>query len=65
MSGTSAPWHAEARRAEFEATRRGREIEFSEWVRLDLEYIDNWSLALDMRIAALTVPVVLFGRGSV
>lgn len=44
---------------------RGRELDFSEWVKLDLEYIDNWSLALDLRIALLTVPVVLFGRGSV
>jgi exopolysaccharide biosynthesis polyprenyl glycosylphosphotransferase len=44
---------------------RGRELDFSEWVRLDLEYIDNWSLALDVRIALLTIPTVLLGRGSV
>jgi lipopolysaccharide/colanic/teichoic acid biosynthesis glycosyltransferase len=34
-------------------------------VKLDLEYIDNWSLALDLRILLWTVPVVLFGKGAV
>ncbi|MDP0499145.1 MAG: sugar transferase [Verrucomicrobiota bacterium JB022] len=38
--------------------------DFAEWVRLDLEYIDGWSLALDFRILARTVPVVLSGRGA-
>ncbi len=37
---------------------------FNEWVRLDLEYIDNWSLWLDMKILFLTVPAVLSGRGA-
>jgi len=44
---------------------RGRRIEFSEWVHLDLEYIDNWSLALDLRILLWTVPTVIFGKGAV
>jgi len=40
------------------------ELTFDEWMRLDLEYIDNWSLWLDIKIAFKTVPAVLFGRGA-
>ena len=45
---------------------RGRnEIDdFEEWVRLDLEYIDHWSLWLDCRILFETIPAVLLGRGG-
>jgi exopolysaccharide biosynthesis polyprenyl glycosylphosphotransferase len=38
--------------------------DFREWVRLDLEYIDHWSLALDLKILLRTVPVVLLGTGA-
>jgi exopolysaccharide biosynthesis polyprenyl glycosylphosphotransferase len=38
-------------------------IDFSEWVKLDLEYIDGWSLALDMKIIVKTIPAVLKGTG--
>lgn len=38
-------------------------IDFSDWMRLDLEYIDNWSLALDAKILARTIPTVLKGSG--
>ncbi|HTL19014.1 MAG TPA: sugar transferase, partial [Patescibacteria group bacterium] len=37
---------------------------FREWVRLDLEYIDNWSLWLDFKILWRTIPVVLAGTGA-
>ena len=37
---------------------------FEQWVALDLEYIDNWSLWLDLQILLRTVPVVLFGWGA-
>ncbi len=37
---------------------------FKEWVRLDLEYIDNWSFWLDLKILIFTVPVVLRGTGA-
>ena len=37
---------------------------FERWVELDLEYIDNWSLWLDVKILFLTIPVVLFGSGA-
>ena len=38
--------------------------DFKEWVRLDLEYIDNWSLWLDFKILWLTLPAVLAGTGA-
>lgn len=37
---------------------------FDEWARLDLEYIRNASLWLDLQILAKTVPVVILGRGA-
>ncbi|HVK59573.1 MAG TPA: sugar transferase [Candidatus Kapabacteria bacterium] len=37
---------------------------FREWVRLDLEYIDNWSIWLDLKILLKTVPVVILGTGA-
>ena len=42
---------------------RNRISDFDEWVRLDLEYIDRWSLALDFRILAWTVWAVVRGTG--
>lgn len=38
--------------------------DFEEVVRLDLEYIDNWSIMMDVKILLKTVGVVLFGKGS-
>ncbi|MFH1012100.1 MAG: sugar transferase [bacterium] len=38
--------------------------DFDEWVRLDLQYIDKWSLWLDIKILLKTIPVVLMGRGA-
>jgi exopolysaccharide biosynthesis polyprenyl glycosylphosphotransferase len=43
---------------------RNNVCDFKEWVRLDLEYIDNWSLWLDVKILCRTVPVVLVGTGA-
>lgn len=40
------------------------EIGFDDWVRLDLQYIDTWSLATDLRILLRTVPAVLSGQGA-
>lgn len=41
-----------------------REPKFDEWVQMDMEYIDNWSLALDLKILAKTIPAVLSGHGA-
>ena len=38
-------------------------IAFHEWIRMDLDYIDNWSFWLDLKLIARTIPVVLVGRG--
>jgi len=40
------------------------EIGFEQWMKLDLEYIDNWSLWLDFKILLKTTPVVLFRTGA-
>lgn len=40
------------------------EVNFDEWMKLDLKYLDNWSLWLDFEILVKTVPVVLFGVGA-
>lgn len=37
---------------------------FADWMRLDLEYVDRWSLGLDLKILASTIPAVLLGRGA-
>ena len=44
---------------------RGRnEIDFDEWMKLDLQYIDRWSLLLDIKIVLKTIPIVLLGKGA-
>jgi len=40
------------------------EIAFGDWVKLDLEYIERWSLRLDLEILVMTLPAVLSGRGA-
>ena len=37
---------------------------FDEVVKLDMEYINNWSVFLDLKIILLTIKVVLFGKGA-
>jgi len=43
---------------------RNRINNFDDWVRMDLEYIDNWSLWLDFKILLRTAWVVVAGTGS-
>lgn len=43
---------------------RSEIVDFDEVVKLDLEYIDNWTLGLDIKILFQTVWVVLTGKGS-
>jgi exopolysaccharide biosynthesis polyprenyl glycosylphosphotransferase len=38
--------------------------DFSSWVKLDLEYIDNWSLWRDIQLLFRTIPAVIFGDGA-
>ncbi len=40
------------------------QVDFEQWMALDLEYIDNWSLWLDLKILLRTVPAVLRGSGA-
>ncbi len=40
------------------------ELGFDTWMKLDLQYIDNWSLGLDLRILLKTIPAVLTGKGA-
>jgi lipopolysaccharide/colanic/teichoic acid biosynthesis glycosyltransferase len=40
------------------------ELDFDTWMKLDLQYIDHWSLALDFIILIKTVPAVLSARGA-
>ncbi len=40
------------------------QLSFETWMKLDLEYIDNWSLGLDFRILARTIYVVVTGYGA-
>lgn len=39
-------------------------ISFEKWMELDMHYIDNWSLWLDIKIMLKTVPAVLKGTGA-
>jgi exopolysaccharide biosynthesis polyprenyl glycosylphosphotransferase len=39
-------------------------IDFDHWMQLDLQYIDNWSPSLDLKILLRTIPAVLSGRGA-
>ena len=41
-----------------------RDIKFNEWMQMDLEYLDNWSLWLDFKILIKTIPAVFFGSGA-
>jgi exopolysaccharide biosynthesis polyprenyl glycosylphosphotransferase len=39
-------------------------VDFETWMKLDMQYIDTWSLALDWKIILRTIPHVLSGRGA-
>ena len=40
------------------------DVDFDTWIDMDLEYIRTWSLRLDVKLLAKTVPAVLTGRGA-
>lgn len=39
-------------------------LDFETWMKLDMRYIDHWSLTLDWKILLRTIPHVIFGRGA-
>jgi exopolysaccharide biosynthesis polyprenyl glycosylphosphotransferase len=39
-------------------------LTFSEWMALDLQYVDRWSLGLDLAILLRTIPAIVTGRGA-
>jgi exopolysaccharide biosynthesis polyprenyl glycosylphosphotransferase len=40
-------------------------ITFEQWMKLDLQYLDEWSLWLDLQILVWTIPAVLKGSGAI
>jgi exopolysaccharide biosynthesis polyprenyl glycosylphosphotransferase len=48
----------------WQASGRNRISDFDQWVAMDLEYIDNWSLLLDFKILFKTIPAVFSGVGA-
>lgn len=40
------------------------QIKFDEWMKLDIQYIDNWSLTLDLKILVRTIPAVFLRKGA-
>jgi exopolysaccharide biosynthesis polyprenyl glycosylphosphotransferase len=48
----------------WQATGRNDITEVDEWMRLDLEYIDNWSLWLDVKLLFKTVQVLIKPKGA-
>lgn len=48
----------------WQVSGRSNITDFEDVVKLDLEYIDNWSLMMDIRILLKTIWVVIFGKGS-
>ncbi|MBL8058314.1 MAG: sugar transferase [Anaerolineales bacterium] len=63
------PWHRQRLEAPQGITGlwqvSGRsDLTFDEMCLLDIYYIENWSLGLDLQIALRTIPLLLFGRGA-
>ena len=54
IPGITGPW---------QVSGRNKINHFDDWVKLDLEYIDNWSLGLDIIILLKTIPAAFKGTG--
>ena len=48
----------------WQVSGRNEIVDFEDWVKLDLEYIDRWNLLLDIKIMLKTIPVILRGSGK-
>ena len=42
---------------------RNEIYKFDEWVKMDLEHIDNWNIWLDIKILLKTIPTIMKGSG--
>jgi lipopolysaccharide/colanic/teichoic acid biosynthesis glycosyltransferase len=47
----------------WQVSGRNKIADFDEWIRLDLEYIDEWTLWMDLKILIKTIPAVIKGSG--
>lgn len=54
MPGLTCIWQVSGR----------NQVSFERWMEMDHEYIEKWSLWLDLKILFATIPAVLFGRGA-
>lgn len=48
----------------WQVSGRNQITDFENWLKLDLQYIDNWSLQNDLKILIKTIPAVLLGKGA-
>ena len=48
----------------WQVSGRNEILDFEQWAKLDLEYIDNWSLSKDIVLLLKTIPVVISGAGA-
>ena len=48
----------------WQVSGRNDVCDFNTWVQMDLDYIDNWSIWLDVKILAQTIPAVIGGAGA-
>ena len=56
--------HAAGNHLPLAGQRTNKVTTFVEWMKLDLEYVDRWSLSLDLKILLRTIPAVIGGRGA-
>jgi len=66
---TYGPWHMQRLSVTpgltciWQVSGRNR-VSFERWVQMDIEYIENQSIWLDLKLLVLTIPAVLSGRGA-